>query len=291
MTQQRFLRDAIRSAPASVPGGGDADVQVEIGRVGHSDAVDSEVWMRLEGEQAWVEVTTSSGDEITARVGADVRELALGDGVVLQFLNADPQQAVVVGRVYDGEAPMPGNIAGVSTGADATSETDVVAPAPVFYFMRTREGRLFALETGAGGDVVVHSGAGVHIKASATHIEGRVNLGLAPTTPPTGALVGVPGAPMVEHVPVPVLNPTIPPYAGPGDAVLRAKDDMAANVATSPSFFGYLVAMEAMFAAWGVLLPVLEPARLAFNAATLPFRPLQIVSKPRTASPLVRAGG
>ena len=94
-----------RSMPAPMPasaGGGDDATQVDLGRVGHEDP--GPAWMRLEGGQAFVEVTLRSGDEIVARVGDSVHDLAIGDIVSVVLVDGDPGQAVVTSVLHDLEA-------------------------------------------------------------------------------------------------------------------------------------------------------------------------------------------
>lgn len=286
-----------RSMPAPMPaggGGGDDATQVDLGRIGHEDP--SPAWMRLEGGQAFVEVTLRSGDEIVARVGDSVHDLAIGDIVSVVLVDGDPGQAVVTSVLHDLEAALPSSVAGVSTGASAATEPGVSVPAPTFSFLRTRDGRLLAIETGSGGDIVVHSGASVHIQAAATHIEGAVHLAAGPSTPPTGSLVApgnaqAPGVPMVERLPVPLVNATLPPYGGDRYAVVRAVDAYQSNIAVDVTFWSKWVGMLAMFEAWAVVLPVLLPALNILKAIPPVPWPVSMESKAMTASTQVTADG
>lgn len=282
-----------RSMPTPMPagGGGDDATQVDLGRIGHEDP--SPTWMRLEGGQAFVEVTLRSGDEIVARVGDSVSDLAIGDVVTLVLVDGDPGQAVVTSVLHDLEAALPSSVAGVSTGAAGATEPGISVPAKTFSFVRTRSGRLLAIETGDGGDVLVHSGAGVHILASATHIEGDVHLGDGPAAPPTGSTVApengeLPGTPMVPRVTIPLVNATVPPYAGDRYGVVRAVDEYQSNATIDPIFWAKQVALETFIAAAVGVLPVLAPAYAVYVGVPVP---IKIDSKAKTASSKVTASG
>ena len=282
-----------RAMPTSLPAGGGSDdaTQVDLGRIGHEDP--SPAWMRLEGGQAFVEVTLRSGDEIVARVGDSVSDLAIGDVVSLVLVDGDPGQAVVTSVLHDLEASLPSEVAGVSTGAASATEPGVSIPAKTFSFVRTRGGRMLAIETGAGGDVLLHSGAGVHILASATHIEGNVHLGEGPSVPPTGSTVAPEngesaGTPMVPRVTIPLVNATIPPYAGDRYAAVRAVDEYQSNVAIDPIFWAKQAALEAFIAAAVGVLPVLAPAYAIYVGVPVP---IKIDSKAKSASSKVTASG
>lgn len=286
----RRMRSPMQPMPAEVPMGGDGETsQVDLGRVGHSDP--SSKWMRLEGQQAWVEVTLRNGEEIVASVADEVRDLAIGDTVVIVYVDGDPTQAQVIARRHDNKAPMPDEVAGVSTGAAGTELDGKTDFAPTFTFVRTREGRLFALETGEGGDVLLHSGAAVHVKATTTHIEGNVRLGAAPIDAPLGSRVAPEngeraGIPLVPFVPLPGANATLPPYAGFARGVVRASDEYQSNIAIDPVYWTKIAAMETMFAAWKSVLPALEPAWDIYVAVP---PPVAINSQAKTASQTVTA--
>lgn len=276
--------------------GGDGETsQVDLGRVGHSDP--SSKWMRLEGQQAWVEVTLRNGEEIVASVADEVRDLAIGDTVVIVYVDGDPTQAQVIARRHDNKAPMPDEVAGVSTGAAGTELDGKTDFAPTFTFVRTREGRLFALETGEGGDVLLHSGAAAHIKATTTHIEGNVRLGAAPLDAPLGSRVAPEngeraGIPLVPFVPLPGANATLPPYVGFARGVVRASDEYQSNPVIDVDFFAKLNGLRPMFVAWAALFPVLQPALDAWDAIppVAPLPPFVAVnSKAVTASQTVTA--
>lgn len=286
----RFMRDPMESMVPTGGGGGDG-TYVELGRIGHEDQ--NPEWMTIIGQSHYVEVMLRDGEEIVARVGESVHDLAMGDTVVVVFVDGDPQQAVVTSRVHDNAAPLPASVAGVSTGAAPTSAEGVTAPARTFHFVRTRDGRCFALETGAGGDILLHSGAGVHVKAETTHIEGTVHLGAGPVSGPTGSVVApangeTPGVPMVPRVPVPLVNTTIPPYGGDRDAVVRASDEYQSNITIDSIYWTKMLGLETMLLTWANLLPLFKPAHDIYVAIPVP---VKIDSKAKTASPRVTAGG
>lgn len=285
-------RSPLESTRDAPPGDGEG-ASVEIARVGLEDK--SPAFIRLEGEQAWCEVTRRNGEALTVRVADEVRDLAYGDAVILVCIDGDPQKAILTSRVYDRESPMPTSVAGVSTGSAATEKQGVITVAPTWSFMRTRDGRLFALETGVGGDLLLHSGAGVHVKATTTHIEGTVHLGAGPTTPPVGSAVApgnleTPGVPLVPRVAVPLVNLTTIPYVGDRDGVVRAVDEYESNIAIDPIFWSKMVVgLLALFEAWVLVVPALLPAFNTWKAIPpLPI-PTSLTSKAKSASSKVTA--
>lgn len=220
------------------------------GIVGHEDPNPN--YVRIENGQPWAEVTLiPEGDEIVARVGMQGAgaesgwyvPLDFGCRVAVEFVDGDPNDAVIVARMWDRKCAMPSSVAGVQTGA-AGMVGPVTGPAPSWQFIRTPDGQMLGIETGSNGDVVIHSAASVSVKCGATgaiHMDGAVHMGSGPTTPPQGAKVGpggeqIPGVPAVAHVPVPFTpgpppTPTYMPFVGSADAVIRAKDmaQFAAN--------------------------------------------------------------
>jgi hypothetical protein len=238
---------------------------VVLGIVGYEDP--NPQYVRLENGQPWVEVRMEpEGDEIVARLaipGAGTGAgqyfpLEFGCRVILDLPDGDPQRAVIVGRLWDETCHMPGEVAGVTTNADsARGETTAIAPA--WSFQRLPNGQLLAIETGTGGDVLIHAGASMHLKcgsSGAVHIDGAVHLGVSPTTAPVGAQVGpagetIPGVPAVPNVPVPFVATSAPPYVGFEDGIIRAKDGVAANITTDPAFFVWVTAVSA-----GLVTPI-----------------------------------
>jgi hypothetical protein len=240
------------------------------GIVGHLDNLTggpeaTPAFVRIEAGQVFVEVTVEpSGDEISARLGHDGAGAGCGDyiplewgcRVVLEFVRGNPQNAVVVARLHDEECSMPSDVAGVQTGA-AAAVGDAFVPAPMWRFLKLAPGQLLAIETQAGGDLLMHSAGSVEVRSGAgsIHLNGTVHLGAGPTTPPVGATVGpngttVPGVPAVPHVPlprtasIPAPPATIVPYVGFQNGIITAKDGTQSHIATDPYFWGWLLALH-----------------------------------------------
>lgn len=238
--------------------------QISFGVVGHED--DNPQFVRIEAGQAWVEVTMKpQGDEIVARLGQGVAgagvgwylPLSFGCRVVLEFIDGDPNNAVIVARLHDETCAMPGTVAGVSTGAEGITGT-ATAAAPMWQFLKLPDGELLAIETGANGDYILHCGASVEVKcddAGRIHLNGAVSLGVGPTTAPTGATVGpagstIPGAAAVPAVPTPFTPPTpvppdgINPYTGQNsEGLVRAKEMYQSHAGIDPNFWVKLTAI------------------------------------------------
>lgn len=234
--------------------------QLAYGIVGHAEA--SPAYVELRHGQPWVEVTMEpEGDEIMARVafpsaGAQsgwYLPISFGCRVILEFIDGDPQGALIVGRLFDETCALPGTAAGVSTGA-ANARGDVTAAAPAWTFQVLPSGQLLAIETGTNGDILIHSGAAVEVKCAATqriHLNGAVSLGVGPASAPTGATVGpggtdLPGTPAVSAVPIPYTTPLpvppdgINPFVGDTDSMVRAKQLFQSTIALDPNFWAKL---------------------------------------------------
>jgi len=227
--------------------------QIVYGVVGHEESTPA--YVQLRNGQAWVEVTIEpEGDEVMARVGypsAGAQSgwylpLSFGCRVVMELIDGDPQGAIIVGRLFDESCALPGTACGVSTGADGITGT-ATANAPTWQFNVLAAGQLLAIETGAGGDVLIHSGAAVEIACSDAqriHLNGAVSLGVGPTTPPVGGTTGpggqdILGTPAVSAVPAPyvaVPNGTPGPvaYTGNNDGIIRAKDNYQFSAVSDP---------------------------------------------------------
>lgn len=238
--------------------------QIAWGTVGHEDP--NPMYVRIENGQPWVEVTLRpEGDEIVARLIAPLAgggtgwymPVEYGCRVAVEFIDGDPNDAVITGRLWDEQCAMPGDVAGVQTGA-AGKVGPSSGPAPAWQFMKTASGQMLAIETGSQGDVVIHSGAGVHIKTAGTgavHLEGAVHLGSGPTVAPTGATVGpageqIPGVPSVPHVPIPLApvpnsTPAHVPFVGNEDSIVRAKQEYQFTAVTDPVGYAFFAAVYA----------------------------------------------
>lgn len=265
------------------------------GVVGHVDNITglpepSPAFVRIEDGQVLVEVTVEPrGDEIVARLGHDGAGAGIGDyiplewgcHVVVEFVDGNPQNAVIVARLHNQECHVPHDVAGVQTGA-AGGMAETFVPAPMWRFVKMAAGQLLAIETQAGGDIVIHSAGSVEIAAGpsgAIHLSGRVALGESPVTPPVGATVGpagttIPGVPATPHVPLPKVPgipappATIAPYVGFADGIVRAKDGVQSYIAVDPYFWGWLTAIHSF------------PLNLAWaSAAGFPSPPIALHSE------------
>jgi len=233
---------------------------VDVATVGFVDALTglpepSPAWVRIEQGEFLVEITTANGDEIMARIGSSVNYVALefGSQVVVAYPDGDETLATIVARLDDMPRPIPSSVAGVQTGAVGAVAKGVHVPAPAWTFSRLPDGQLLAIETGAGGDYLLHCGGAVEVKAGTIHLNGRVALGAGPITPPLGAQVSaagqtLPGVPMVPAIDLPlvaapVTPQTIVPYVGTEHAIVRAKDDIQSSIAYDPFFWAWITAV------------------------------------------------
>lgn len=251
---------------------------ISYGTVGHVDL--TPYFARIEGGDVLVEVTLApSGDEIIARMDFDSMDgggsyvpLSYGQRVVVGFPNAETGDPVIISRCSDQSWPFPTSVAGLSTSSSGT-------PAPMFAFVKTAAGQVFAIETGDGADVLIHSGGSVEVQVTAgeqvlvggrTHIGSGVAFSPAPV-PPEVAEEGFvePGEPGGAYDPLPNTNPTTPPPLDPSglplpaDGVFRVKDRTQSNAAIDPAWWTYVGALTAFVAAWasettaaGVLAPL-----------------------------------
>lgn len=259
--REHLGRGPLRGTGGSNRFNGIGETEVALAVVGHGEGGVGSPWAWTEGGQILVHVTYQTGDvghEGTARLAEGVMhlELQVGQQVAVIRPNGTDTHAMIVGAVRDMEAPPPTTVAGIATGSTAAATRDEQSGAPAFTFIRTSAGMMLAIETGAGGDVVVHAAAGIELKAgdsSAIHLRGRVHAGRGFTTPPIGAKVGpedvnngvAAGTPGVAHVPAPLAIPTLPePYAGAAEGVLRAKDEFQSNPAIDPDFWAHFSAVS-----------------------------------------------
>jgi hypothetical protein len=248
------------------------------GIVGHVDQ--SPMWAWIEGNQALVEVTlVPSGDEIVARIpcgGGDGQAfylpLAYGSRVIVGMPGGSGSEPVIHGSVNDATWPFPDGVCGI---------TMVPVAAPQFAFLRTADGHLLAIETGDGGDIMIHSGASVEVKVNAGEqilLGGRTHIGARFTAPPIGAAAGPNGETLsgvqglahvpLPHVPLPIEPVALPPFIGPADGIVRAKDPVQSDAATDPVFWTWLLAIHAINAPLLAALPtpILNPP-LAIGSA------------------------
>lgn len=263
---------------------------LEYGLVGHTDPVTglpepNPQYVRLEQGQIWVEVTmVPHGDQIVARLAMPDAGpqagayfgLKFGCRVVLELISGNPQNAVIVGRLGDATCSFPTMVAGVQTGAAGAVAPAVSMPAPTWTFVKTEAGQLIAIESGPGGDILIHAPAGnVEIAAAAAvHIAApQVHLGAGFMTPPVGGTVGpagteIPGVPGVPHVAPPATPPApVPPgpaipFVGFATSIIRAKDLFTSDITVDPTFWAFVTALYGhpligpVLAAAGVVLPL-----------------------------------
>lgn len=275
---------------------------------------DDEIWARVEGRKAYVEVRLESGGSSGCFTIAEapvsvLGQLGIGSVVVLNMVNGDPSHAYIIGLVHVLDDGIPDAVAGIETGAAAAADIDVddppIAPLPLFLWTKTDAGRHVAVETGAGADFVVHASASAELKAGAAiHMPSVVHVGQALATRPVARLAGAPvlddgevaGAPGTPHQPPPYTHATTPAYTGWADAAVRAKDAYQSTAAVSPAFWNWFAAWKVYQAATAVYLDALAslnpvligPATTAFEAATQAFNavpdPTEIISRALTAS-------
>lgn len=273
-----------------------------------------EEWARVEGRKAYVEVRLesggSSGNFTIAECPISVLDqLGVGSVVLLVLVNGDPSHSYIVGLVHVLDDGLPDEVAGIETGAAAAAEIDVedppIAPLPLMRWIKTDEGRHLALETGAGGDLVMHAAASVELKAgSAVHMPAVVHVGRALVTRPRARMSGapsqqdgeVPGAPGEAYQPPQYTHPTSPAYQGPADAVVRAKDAYQSVAAVDGTFWTWMAALkvyqeatEAYLSALSTLNPgTIGLAKTAFELAAGAFaavpRPDSLLSRAMAAS-------
>ena len=261
--------------------------QVELATVGYTTdqaewPEDTPAWIRWEQGEPLVEVTTRTGDKITARIGLPSTEgLGFGQQVILALPDGDPELAVIVATLCDSRFPEPASVCGISTGAGDALEQGTMIPAATWSFTRLPDGRALALQT-QGADVLIWAGGSLHLRSSspnaagapdgAIHLDGRVALGVPPLEPPTGSEVApggeeLPGLPAVPYLPVPYTPPApagLAPvaYQGHADGIVRARDQHQTNASIDPSFWAWIVAVDAVARGINPALP-LAPVNLA----------------------------
>ncbi len=243
---------------------GEDTIEIAWATVGHEEG--SPEFVRIEGGQPWVEITIQpSGTEVSARLGlssagngnGSYASLEHGCRVIITMVEGLPNSAVIVGQLWDDNCRMPGSVAGVSTGADDATK-DAMISAPMWQFLRVPDGQLLAIETGPGGDILIHSGANIVLKtsgANAVHIDGTAHLGASLTSEPTGATVGpdgstIPGTPAVARVPKTwsppsSVPPVYVPFVGDLESIIRASDAIQISIATDPVNWALLLALFA----------------------------------------------
>lgn len=293
------------------PEGGDPELA--LARVGTGE---SEQWARIEGRKALVSIvyeTGPSGDEAEVEVAVEhLGRLAVGSVILVALVNGDPSNCYLLAFVDVADDGIPDSVCGVQTGAELAAEVDIETPPsvplPLWQWLKTNPGRLLAIQSGA--DLLVHAAGLVELKTDEVHVQGRMIVGRGLLTPPTGATVGiedvddgeVPGAPATPQPENLIGLPTLPPYAGDQDAVVRAKDAYQSNAAVDPAFFTYQAALDVAYGALAdfvAAIATLDPVQIAagkviFDAARVVFdaipKPDRLTSNAMSASQILRAG-
>jgi len=274
-----------------------------IGHVADEDEDDegTTAYHFLRGGQAYVECTLQpSGGRVVARVNvADSYEVfSFGARVSLLALNGDPNAAVLAGKLHDDNDPIPASVAGNSIPVEGpVFDADTNARfARRVQFIQAAPNTVFVLETRGTGDVVVHSGAGVSIKAGDGYVlidGGHIVLGAGALVAPVPATVvgedEEAGAPMLPPIPEPGGNATEPPYAGIAHGLVRASDAYQSNAAIDPVFFTYLAALEALVAALAAIPLISAAATPALAAFQLVPKPTGLTSQAMSAAQAVSA--
>jgi hypothetical protein len=241
-------------------------------RVGHFDPdtgqpENNPAYARIEQGQVLVEVTIEGSlEQQVARLAlpdagnenAVFFALDFGCRVLVEYPDGDPQRGVITGRLHDARNAFPNSVAGVQTGAQAASQPEAFVPAPSWSFIKTKNGQLIAIESGSGGDVLIHAGANVEVKAQAAVCidSPQVHLGKGFMTAPVGGRVGpsgvdIPGVPAVPPVPQPwtMPSPAAPgpalPFVGFAESIIRAKDLYQSDVTVDPYFWAMVIALYA----------------------------------------------
>lgn len=244
-------------APKSLSPPPPQEEYISYGEVGHADDTPSYAWVDST-ERVYVEVTLRpSGEEVVARLSTDACDgggfymgLHYGAKVVVAFPGGTGGEPVIVGRVNDRNWPFPEEVCGVSA-------RGALGELPTFAFLKTANGQLLAIETGADGDVVVHSGASVKVQVDAGGqilLNGRTHIGRGFTTEPVGDKLGpagevVPGVAGTPHEPTPGTNVTIPPalptapngQPWPAEGIMRFKDTVQSNITADKDFWTWLL--------------------------------------------------
>lgn len=307
----------IRGGGYMTPKGGAASQYDENGEQHNALATvgsgDADLWGRIEGRKAMIDITYQtgcSGDVAVAEVSPMLLgRLKVGSVVRLALVNGDPNNSYIDDVVDVAGDGYPDSVCGVMTGAELASDIDTdappAAPVPLWTWTTTGEGRLWALQTGAGGDVLIHSGAGMEVVADVVQIRGKVVIGSGMLTPPVGRMAGVedvdggevPGVPGVSQPQNVIQTGTVPPYVGDQDSVVRVVDRYQVSAGTDQAFMSWLVSLGVYLTALDVYLAVvagLNPAAIAaakliFDAVPKPGAPpATIISEAMSGSDVLR---
>jgi hypothetical protein len=257
----------------------------------------------IRGNQAYVECTLQpSGGTVVARVNMDggYEVLAFGDRVVLACANGDPNSSVIIGKLHDDGDPLPEKLAGDSipvAGPEFDPSTKAKFASRV-QFIRSTADTVLVLETTGAGDLVLHSAAGLSIRAPGGYVmvDGQhIILGASPevaTVP--GMVVGEEATPGVPFLPPQSdigTTDTIPPYEGYLDGLVRARDKFQVNSTNDPEPFLYWQALHVIVNAILTVPEVLvaiAPAIVVWQALGLS-PPTKLTSEAMSASQRVEA--
>lgn len=278
------------------------------GTVGHRTPADEgpddtiAFWF-IRGSQAYVECTLEpGGGHIVARVNMDggYEVLSFGDRVVLMHCNGDPNSSVIVGKLHDDGDPLPASLAGGSIPTDGpVFDPDTNARfARRVQFIQATPDSVLVLETRGAGDLILHSSAGMALRAPSGYvlIDGQhIVLGEGPAVAPTPALVtgdaSTPGAAFLPPESPPLVNATSPSYEGFADGVVRAKDRYQATPAIDPVFFTHQTALETLVLAVAAVPLISAATAPAVAAYQLVPKPDGITSAAMSASQDVEVRG
>jgi len=257
----------------------------------------------IRGNQAYVECTLQpSGSHTVARVNMDggYEVLAFGDRVVLGCSNGDPNSTVILGKLHDDGDPLPEKLAGDTipvAGPEFDPSTKAKFASRV-QFIRSTADTVLVLETTGAGDLVLHSAAGLSIRAPGGYVmvDGQhIILGDSPevaTVP--GMVVGEEATPGVPFLPPQSdigTTDTIPPYEGYLDGLVRARDKFQVNSTNDPEPFLYWQALDVIVNALLTVPEVLvaiAPAIVVWQALGLS-PPTKLTSEAMSASQRVEA--
>ena len=225
-------------------------------------------YARIESGRLLVEVTLQpSGEQVVATVDTGGDECAFylpltyGTRVLVGWPGGDGAQPVIIARLNDGDGAFPA--LGVPTASPGR--------APLYAALRTGDGQLLLIESGADSDVIVYSGGSAQVRVDSGDqilVSGRTHIGQSAqfAEDPTGACVadagGVelgqsaepyepdPAAPQGGPIP-PVLPPgSSTPVPVPADGLIRVKDAILSNNGVDSAFWSWLLGFVNVLLTW-----------------------------------------
>jgi len=239
--------------------------QMTVGVVGGTAKTKN--YVRIAGNRLLVEVTLQpSGEQIVATVDTGGGEntfympIGYGDRVLVDWVG-DGGQAVILAKLNDGDGAFP------TFGVQPAEEGRV----PMFTALKTGSGQLVLVESGDDGDILMHSGGSVQLRADSGYqllLSGRTHLGEGAqfTDEPTGACVGdagtttsgkagtpyepVAAAPKGGPIP-PVVPPgSTVPVPVPADGIVRVKDAILSASGVDPAYWNWLLGFVGVLLSW-----------------------------------------